>query len=324
MLLVRIEIVGAESLGVRSLCCVVETRDRKVVIDPGVALGLRRHGLLPHPVQVAASERVKRSIKRALQGATDVVISHYHGDHHPMVDANPYQLSAERVAESLTYPRLWTKGTEALSLNQVRRAQALAKKLNRPLPVSEGMSDGPLSFSPAVPHGERGTRGGSVMMTRIEEGNEVFVHASDIQMLDDEAIERIIMWRPSVVLASGPPIHLPGFTLEKQQSARRRTLQLAREVDTLILDHHLMRSKEGEQWLDHISCLTEYKVICAADFMGRRRNLLEAERVLWYRKSPVPKGWHEAYARGEVDAEVAFSEERELGKMGHRPFNSPG
>ena len=310
----RIDILGAESLGVRSLCCAVEIKDRKVVIDPGVALGFRRHGLLPHPVQVAASERVKRIIEKALQGATDVVISHYHGDHHPMVDANPYQLSADSVIESLTYPRFWTKGTEDLSLNQVHRAEALAKKLNRPLPVSEGMSDGPLSFSSAVPHGERGMRGGSVMMTRIEEGKDVFVHASDIQMLDDEAIERILMWRPNVVLASGPPIHLPGFTLEKQQSALQRTLQLAREVDTLILDHHLMRSKEGEQWLDHVSSLTGHKVVCAADFTGQRRSLLEAERVLWYRKSPVPKGWHEAYARGEVDAGVALSDERRRAK----------
>ena len=149
-------------------------------------------------------------------------------------------------------------------------------------------------------------RGGSVMMTRFEDGEEVFVHASDIQMLGDEAIERILMWRPNVVLASGPPIHLPGFGLEKRESALRRILQLASEVDTVILDHHLMRSKEGEQWLDHVSSLAGHKVVCVADFVGCRRNLLEAERVLWYRVLPVPEGWHEAYARGEVDAEVAF------------------
>ncbi len=304
----RIEILGAESLGVRSLCCVVEIKDRKVVIDPGVALGLRRHGLLPHPVQVAASERVKRIIEKALQGATDVVISHYHGDHHPMVDANPYQLPVERVAGLCIRPRFWTKGTKDLSLRQVHRAEALAKKLNRALPVSEGVSDGPLSFSCPVPHGERGMRGGNVMMTRIEEGKDVFVHASDIQMLDDEAIERILTWQPNVVLASGPPIHLPVFTLEKQEGTLRRTLRLATDVDILILDHHLMRSKEGEQWLDHVSSLTGHKVVCAADFMGCCRSLLEAERVLWYRKFPVPKGWHEAYARGEVDVEIGISE----------------
>jgi len=296
---VRIEIIGAESLGVRGLCCVVETNGRKIVIDPGVALGYRRHGLLPHPVQVAASERVKAAIEKALEDATDVVISHYHGEHYPMVDANPFQLSADRVAKSLRHPKLWAKGIQNPSSTQGYRAQALARKINRVLPASEGLSDGCLSFSAPVPHGEQG-RGGTVMMTRIEGGNEVFVHASDIQMLSDEAIEQILRWQPTVVLASGPPIYLPGLTWQKREGALRRTLMVARRIDRLILDHHLMRSKEGEKWLDWVSSLIEHKIICAADFMGQNRNLLEAERVRWYKKMPVPQGWHEAYARGEA------------------------
>jgi hypothetical protein len=35
--------------------------------------------------------------------------------------------------------------------------------------------------------------------------------------------------------------------------------------------------------------------------MGLRRNLLEAERVHWYKRLPVPEGWRQAYARGEID-----------------------
>ena len=296
----QVEIVGAESLGVRGLCCVVTTRDRKVVIDPGVALGFRRHGLMPHPVQVIASERTKELIIKALQDATDVVISHYHGDHHPLVDANPYQLSVKRVAGLCQSPKFWTKGTEDLSYNQARRAKALANSLGRILPIAEGRSDRPLTFSFPVPHGERGGRGGNVMMTRVEEDGQVFVHASDIQMLNDAAIKRIIAWEPNIVFASGPPIYLPSLTLEERKAALRRTLRLAKKVDILILDHHLMRSKKGEQWLDYVSSLTAHKVVCAADFMGLRRNLLEAERVFWYKRLPVPEGWHRAYARGEV------------------------
>ena len=139
------------------------------------------------------------------------------------------------------------------------------------------------------------------MMTRVEENGEVFVHASDIQMLNDEAIKQIIAWQPNIVLASGPPIYLPSLTLEEQEDALRRTLRLAERVDTLILDHHLMRSRKGERWLDYVSFLTKHKAVCAADFMGRRRNLLEAERVLWYKKLPIPDGWHRAYAHGEID-----------------------
>ena len=298
-----IEILGAESLGVRGLCCVVETSDHKVVIDPGVALGYRRHGLLPHPIQVAASESTKNKIERSLSDATDVVLSHYHGDHIPLINANPYQLSVERVAESLMHPRLWMKGIADLSFNQVQRARGLTRRLNRSLTVAEGETSGPLSFSLPVPHGEPDKHGGNVMLTRIEDGSDVFVHASDIQMLNDEALERILAWRPSMVLASGPPIYLPNLSFSEQEKALHRTLQLAKGVDLLILDHHLMRSRSGERWLDHVSSLTRRRVICAADFMKCHRNLLEADRVQWYRKAPVPKGWHEAYARGEANAQ---------------------
>jgi predicted metallo-beta-lactamase superfamily hydrolase len=304
----RVEIIGTESLGVRGLCCVVRTRDRKVVIDPGVALGFRRHGLMPHPVQVIASERTKSLIEKALEDATDIVISHYHGDHIPLIDANPYQLSMERVARLCATPRLWTKGTEDISYNQVHRAKALSKTLGRILQNAEGKNDGPLAFSLAVPHGEKDGRGGSVMMTRVEEDGEVFVHASDIQMLNDKAIKLILTWQPNVVLASGPAIYLPSLTVQGQEDALRRALRLAKEVDTLILDHHLMRSKKGEQWLDHVSSRTGRRVICAADFMGIPRNLLEAERVLWYKKLPVPEGWHRAYAQGEIDVISEWSD----------------
>jgi len=304
----QVEIIGAESLGVRGLCCVVRTKDRKVVIDPGVALGFRRHGLMPHPVQVIASERTKTLIEKALEDATDVVISHYHGDHIPLVDANPYQLSVERVVDLCQSPKLWAKGAKDISYNQAHRARALAKSLGRILPNAEGMKDRPLTFSFPVPHGERDSRGGSVMMTRVEEDGEVFVHASDIQMLNDEAIKQIIAWQPNIVLASGPPIYLPSLTLQEQEDALRRTLRLAKKVDTLILDHHLMRSKKGERWLDHVSSPAGHKVICAADFMGLRRNLLEAERVLWYRKLPVPEDWHKCYAHGEIDVISEWSD----------------
>jgi uncharacterized protein len=296
----RIEILGAESLGVRGLCCLVETKGRIIVIDPGVALGYRRHGLLPHPVQVSAGERVRGAIEEALEGATDVVISHYHGEHHPMVDANPYQLSAGRVVGALKRARLWTKGIENIAPTQRARAVALAKMIGRDFSAAEGLSDGCLSFSLPVPHGEE-DRAGTVMMTRIEEGSEIFVHASDIQMLNDKAIEQILIWRPTVVLVSGPPIYLPSLTRQKEEEALQRALKLAKEVDRLILDHHLMRCKEGEQWLDSLSSLSGRRVICAADFMGKERTLLEAERVEWYEKRPVRKGWHEAYARGKAD-----------------------
>ena len=312
----RVEILGAESLGVRGLACLVVTADRQIVIDPGLALGYERHGLLPHPVQVAAGEDVRRRILDALKGATDVVLSHIHGDHVPMPDPNPYQLGAADAGPLMAEARLWAKGTDGLSDNMARRRTALVEVLGRDLPAAEGIAEPPFMFSRPVPHGEPGTPLGTVMMTRIEDADTVFVHASDIELLDGEAVDLIVKWKPTVVLAGGPPLYRQSFTgAERRERAWRLGLQLARATDTLMLDHHLLRSEEGARWLDRLASESGRRVVCAADFMGRPRRLLEARREELYRRMPVVEGWHEAYARGEVDCEEQSFLVRKLNRM---------
>ena len=61
-----------------------------------------------------------------------------------------------------------------------------------------------------------------------------------------------------------------------------------------------MRSEEGEVWLDELSATVGKKVYCAADFMGKPRQLLEAQRVQLYEKMPVPVDWHNDYGKGLV------------------------
>ena len=92
-----LEIIATESLGVRGMCCLVTTGERRILIDPGLALGYLRHGLLPHPLQVANGIKVRQKILKAVQIATDIVFSHFHGDHIPLLRANPYQLSFEQI-----------------------------------------------------------------------------------------------------------------------------------------------------------------------------------------------------------------------------------
>jgi predicted metallo-beta-lactamase superfamily hydrolase len=297
----QIDILGTESLGVRGLCCVVETRGRKIVIDPGLALGYRREGLLPHPAQVAVGEEIRQRILSALEDATDVVISHFHGDHIPMPNANPYQLRAHQVAPLYRTTRLWAKGTEGLSPSMVRRRAALGEVLGREIPNAEGQGDSVLFFSPPVPHGTPDTHLGMVMMTRIESEDAVFVHASDIQLLDERAVSLILDWCPDIALVGGPPLYLSHLSLEERAMAWTNAKRLASQVNTLILDHHLLRCEEGLSWLERLSSDTGRRVICAADFMGRRRCLLEARRAQLYEEMPVPEGWHEAYARGQAD-----------------------
>jgi predicted metallo-beta-lactamase superfamily hydrolase len=294
----RIEIVGTESLGVRGLCCLVETQGRRIVIDPGVALGYHRAGLLPHPVQVAAGEDVRERVIGSLRSATDIVISHFHGDHMPLADANPYQLSLKAVADVLRDKRLWLKGLDGESPHVAERRNRLCADLQEDPPACHGQSHVALSFSETMPHGLATHPMGTVMMTRVDDGADVFVHASDIQLLADEPIRQILDWAPDVVLVSGPPLYrnLPAGELRK---ARGRLRLLGESIPVCIVDHHLLRSVRGLRWLDALSAETNRRITCAADFMRQPRRLLEARRSDLYERFPVPDGWHEAYASGK-------------------------
>jgi hypothetical protein len=295
----KIEIIGAESLGVRGLCCLVGVAEQKILIDPGIALGFLRKGQAPHPVQVAVSEVIREKIIQAWGLATDIVLSHFHGDHIPLADANPYQLDIARVEDLNPGIRIWTKPPDFLSAREQKRFAALKERLDARW--QEATSEiKPLHFSMPVPHGERTKRNEMVMMTRIEENEIVFVHTSDIQLLDDDTVDLVLEWQPDILLADGPPLYLDQLSSNLRKRAWQNALRLAGSVDTLILDHHLMRSFEGSKWLDRLFFESGRRVLCGADFMRKPRRLLEADRKRLYDETPVPLGWHQDYAIGKV------------------------
>jgi len=302
-----VEIIGTESLGVRGLSCLITMGNRRIVIDPGVALGYLRHGHLPHPLQVAEGERVRQRIIEALTEATDVVFSHFHGDHVPLRAANQYQLAIRHLPPRFRNICCWSKSLDSLGEKMKQRALDLKELLGANFHDAEGLSDGPMAFSKVMPHGTKGSKQGTVMMTRINLGDKVFLHTSDIQLLDSEAIDFVTAWQPDILLAAGPPLYLESLTETLRTVAWENSLRLARNVDILILDHHLMRDQQGPVWLEALSAKVGKKVYCAADFMGKKRLLLEAERAELYEEMLVPPHWHEEYAKGLIRAEDYIS-----------------
>ena len=293
-----IEILSAESLGVRGMCCYVKTRQRNILIDPGFALGYMRHKLLPHPRQVVMAERARHRIISLWGKATDIIISHFHGDHVPLANANPYQLHAKELTGLNRTARIWSKNPDHLSPNETVRKESLKDVFEGQFLPGEGVRDGPLHFSIAVPHGDPDVTDELVMMSLVEEDIR-FLHAPDIQLLHDPTVSRILEWQPDILIAGGPPLYLGRLTEEQIHRAWQNALRLARGIDRFILDHHLLRSTEGIAWLGKLSTFAGKPVLCAADFMCRKRMLMEAERETLYRNFPVPEGWHEDYAKGE-------------------------
>ena len=188
-----IQILSAESLGVRGLCCYVKTKQRTILIDPGLALGYMRHKLLPHPKQVAMAERVRRKIISLWEKTTDIVFSHFHGDHVPLVDANPYQLHVKELAGLNSKAGIWCKNRDHLSSTEAARKESLRTFLGLHFLPGEKVKHGPLHFSCAVPHGDPEITDESVMMTLVEEDRR-FLHAPDIQLLHDQTVSLILEW----------------------------------------------------------------------------------------------------------------------------------
>jgi predicted metallo-beta-lactamase superfamily hydrolase len=113
-------------------------------------------------------------------------------------------------------------------------------------------------------------------------------------------------------LLSGPPLYLHKLTEDDMKMAWHRTIRLSQKVDTLIIDHHLLRGFEGAEWLARLSLKAPRNVTCSADFMGRPRMLLEAQRLQLYEEMWVPEDWHDSYARGRARTDQYWNLAKEL------------
>ncbi len=276
----KIRIIGAESLGVRSMCCVVETPTRRIIIDPGVALAPRRFGLPPHPVELNKAEQIRQRILNELPNITDIVISHFHGDHAPLKIPDPSQISLSEFVARLGNARLWIKSRAGnTQLMDFRYFDFCAAVDNR-ITEADGIDDGELLFSLPVPHGEKGR--GTVMMTRVRTNTETFAHASDIQLLDEQTIATLLEWEPNILFCDGPPVYLPSLSPSARQTAFKNAVLLARRIPLIIIDHHLLRSFTGLDFLQKVETQAKGKIISAAEWAGEKPELLEARRRKLY------------------------------------------
>ncbi|MGQ9678295.1 MAG: MBL fold metallo-hydrolase [bacterium] len=277
----KIRIIGAESLGVRSMCCVVELRNRRVLIDPGVALAPFRFKLSPHKVEIERAAKIREKILTEVELATDIVISHFHGDHAPMLHPDPFQLPlADFIKKLGKTTSIWVKGRTGNTRLMAERFSDTVRILGERVIEAECRKHGELTFSLPVGHGNKAR--GMVLMTRVSDGQSVFVHGSDIQLLDDEAVATIITWKPDVVFVAGPPLYLSSLNEWARTRALANGVRLAQSTGVFIVDHHLLRTEDGKEWLKMVRGKSKSEVVDGASFMGVKTELLEAKRKKLY------------------------------------------
>lgn len=277
----RVVPVAFDSMGVRSMCTLVETGAHRILIDPGACLAKTRFGLPAAVAEMDALTSVAERIDAVAEKADTIVVSHFHSDHY---GPNSNFYTGKLVIVKHPQENICRSQRLDQAPFFVNRLRSMTKKLEYGDGRTFKLSDATIEMSPAVPHGTRRTRRGFVVMTCIRTKSECVVHTSDVQGPTEEATARWIVERdPTVLVVGGPRAYVAGKLKEGELEAAERslgTLLAAPRLRTLILDHHAVREEGfrktlGAVWKDR-------RVVTAAQFLGQGENLLEARRKeLW-------------------------------------------
>ena len=284
----EIKLLAADSMGTRSMATFVKTPDIRILIDPGVALGPRRFGLPPHPIEIERLYQHWERIEKAASEADVLIITHYHYDHH-----NPDHIELFRGKQLfIKHP------TENINRSQRSRAAYFRERLGK-LPDSLEFSEGKtvdfgrtrIVFSKSVFHGTN-SRLGHVVEVFIESPEGSFLYSSDVEGPAVEDQVRFILEHPAdVIYIDGPMTYMLGYRYSKGHLEKSidNLIRIIEEVhpEALILDHHLLRDIH---WRDRMAPVFEsgrhagVRVLCAAEFMGEPVEQLEAMRKELYRR----------------------------------------
>ena len=77
-----IEFLAADSLGLRSMATYIETKDLRILIDPGASVAPIRNGFGPTQEELNLLEKTLAKIKAYIRISDLIIISHYHYDHY--------------------------------------------------------------------------------------------------------------------------------------------------------------------------------------------------------------------------------------------------
>ncbi len=284
----KIAPLAFDSFGVRSMATFIETDDLRILIDPGAALAPIRYGLAPHFLEWQKLDESWRRIKWQAKEADVLVVTHYHYDHH---DPDAPELYKNKTV-FIKHP------TENINLSQKGRAALFLKAINgkpKKLEIADGKSyrigKTLMTFSKAVCHGTT-PRLGYVTEVSIKSSSDKFLYTSDVEGPSlPEQIRFILKEKPDVLFVDGPMTYMLGFrysykSLESSNSNLVKAIKKA-GINTLVLDHHILRDLNYKLRIKPVYEVAEkhgVKVVTAAEFCGRKIEMLEALRKELYAK----------------------------------------
>jgi predicted metallo-beta-lactamase superfamily hydrolase len=297
----EIEVVplAAESLGVRSFSTLIKTPDLRLVLDPSAALAMRER-LEPHPFEYQTLMKSLERIFVESRKADVLSISHYHYDHvRPGFTDFRYNMSSREELQRMFEGKiiLAKDNRDNINPSQRRRGFYFEKDVQ---PSSEEIhwSDGRtfefgatrVICSKPLSHGPTDTKLGYVVATSIEYERNSVMFAPDLQgPVVRNDLEYILSTSPDILLVGGPPIYIKRFEAQHRQSALLSLTRLVTEIPHVVVDHHLMRSKDWLQCMNPIKAAAKRagnKVTSVAESLEIENNCMESMRSSLYSEHP--------------------------------------
>jgi len=279
----KIELIGFDSVGIRSMATFIETDDVTVFIDPSVSIAPLRFSLPPHPIELKRLEEVAEIICRRAFESDIIVVTHYHYDHHDLGVHIPLDIYKGKLV-------VIKNPTEKINFSQRLRARKFLSKIEnlvKELRIGDNTSftvgKTLLKFSPPTPHGPT-TNLGYVIQVFISDEDSSFLHTSDVEgPVNEDALDFMRKNPAKTVVVDGPPTYLSGVKqhVSDVRIALKNIVEFLNSVrpEHLIIDHHLLRDVNYRLFYDEVrKHVGNVNVITAAEFMGREPELLEALR----------------------------------------------
>ncbi|MCD6108587.1 MAG: MBL fold metallo-hydrolase [Thermoplasmata archaeon] len=277
----KVKPTASDSLGVRSMATLVETKDCRIFIDPSAALGPSRYGLPPAPQEIEALSRTKDEIRGLAEKCDVLVISHYHYDH--------YDPNEEFYQGKTVYAKDINKNINKSQTERGKEFKEIVENRCRLIycdDTSHTIGETTIVFSPPFFHGPSNVRLGYVIMTTIDDGDFRLLHASDVQgPVTKEAKDYIISQRPDLLIIDGPPTIFLGwkFSRKNLEDASSNLVEIIKSLDCdIILDHHLLRDLKYKENFPEPYRIGGERIKTFAEYLGKKNNTLEAHRKeLW-------------------------------------------
>jgi predicted metallo-beta-lactamase superfamily hydrolase len=274
------------------MCTKVITKDVSILIDPSVSLAPIRFGYPPHPIELKRMDEIWEEILKLSEETDIMILTHYHFDH----------FSWEEPSQFKDKILLIKHPTEKINFSQKNRAKYFLEQIKN-LPKKIEYCDGKefefgktkIKFSQPVFHGSN-PKLGYVTEVLIEDPEYKFIHTSDVEgPSQEDQTNFIIKNKPNLVFLDGPLSYMIyRFGTENLEKSIRNMIRIIEEclLENLIIDHHFLRDIK---WREKISKVFEVaekrnvKVQCAAEFVGKPVEMLEARRKELYEKYPEIK-----------------------------------